>query len=71
MWMKNTYIPLDMIFIRGDGFIHRIAKNTEPHSLTTITSNGDVTGVLEVAAGTAQRLNIRPGDRVTHPMFSE
>ncbi len=69
MWMKNTYISLDMIFIRADGVIHRIARNTEPHSLATISSNGDVTGVLEVPAGTSRRLNIRPGDRVTYPIF--
>ncbi len=70
MWMKNTYISLDMIFIKSDGVIRRIEQNTEPHSLATISSNGDVTGVLEVPAGTSRRLGIRPGDRVTHPLFN-
>lgn len=69
MWMKNTYISLDMIFIRADGIIHRIERNTEPHSLATISSNGDVKGVLEVPAGTARRLEIRPGDRVNYSIF--
>lgn len=71
MWMKNTYISLDMIFIRADGVIRRIERSTEPHSLATISSNGDVTGVLEVPAGTSRRLGIRPGDRVTHPIFNK
>jgi len=69
MWMKNTYIPLDMIFIRGDGTIARIAENTEPHSLAIIASGGPVRGVLEVIAGTAKKYGIAPGDMVAHPMF--
>ena len=69
MWMKNTYIPLDMIFIRADGRILRIAENTEPHSLKIISSGGPAKGVLEVIAGTAQKYGIRPGDRVAHPLF--
>jgi len=70
MWMKNTYVPLDMIFIRSDGRILRIAENTEPLSTRIISSGGAVRGVLEVVAGTARRLGIAPGDRVAHPMFS-
>ncbi|NEW86359.1 DUF192 domain-containing protein [Rhodopseudomonas sp. WA056] len=69
MWMKNTYIPLDMIFIRGDGTIHRIAENTEPMSTRIIASGGPVAGVLEVAGGTAKKLGIAAGDRVAHPLF--
>ncbi len=69
MWMKNTYIPLDMIFIRADGRILRIAENTEPHSLKIISSGGPAKGVLEVIAGTAQKYGIAPGDRVAHPLF--
>lgn len=70
MWMKNTYISLDMIFIASDGRIIRIAENTEPESLKTISSGGPAKGVLEVIAGTAKKLGIRPGDRVAHPLFS-
>jgi uncharacterized membrane protein (UPF0127 family) len=70
MWMKNTYIPLDMIFIAGDGRIRRIAENTEPLSERIIPSGGPVRGVLEVIGGTARKLGIAPGDRVAHPMFS-
>lgn len=70
MWMKNTYISLDMIFITGDGRIRRIAENTEPLSLATIPSGGPVRGVLEVIAGTAKKFGIKPGDRVAHPIFT-
>ena len=69
MWMKNTYISLDMIFIRADGRIARIAENTVPHSEATISSGAPVKAVLEVIAGTAKRLGIAPGDRVAHRIF--
>jgi uncharacterized membrane protein (UPF0127 family) len=68
-WMQNTYIPLDMIFIKADGRILRIAENTEPLSTRLIPSGGPVKGVLEVIAGTARKLGIAPGDRVAHPIF--
>lgn len=71
MWMKNTYISLDMIFIRADGRILRIAENTEPHSTRIISSGGLARGVLEVIAGTAQKYGIQPGDRVAHPLFNK
>jgi hypothetical protein len=71
MWMRNTLIPLDMIFIRADGRIARIAERTVPHSLDTVASGGPALAVLEVAAGTADRLGLRPGDRVRHPAFRE
>ncbi|MFY9600855.1 MAG: DUF192 domain-containing protein [Pseudolabrys sp.] len=69
-WMQNTYIPLDMVFIRGDGRILRIAENTEPLSTRLIPSGGPVRAVLEVVAGTAQKLGIAPGDRVASPIFN-
>ncbi len=59
-WMQNTYIPLDMIFIRADGRIHRIAENTVPLSLEQVPSRGPVRGVLEVIAGTSRKLGIAP-----------
>jgi uncharacterized membrane protein (UPF0127 family) len=71
MWMKNTYISLDMIFIRADGRVLRIAENTEPESTRIISSNGLARGVLEVPAGTAQKYGIAPGDRVSHPLFGK
>jgi hypothetical protein len=70
MWMKNTFISLDMIFIGKDGRILRIAENTEPFSTRIIPSNGPTRAVLEVPAGTAQKYGIRPGDRVAHPLFN-
>jgi uncharacterized membrane protein (UPF0127 family) len=70
MWMKNTFIPLDMIFIRADGKILRIAENTEPQSTRIIPSMGLAKGVLEVIAGTARKYGIAPGDRVAHPLFN-
>ena len=69
-WMQNTYIPLDMVFIRGDGRILRIAENTEPLSTRLIPSGGPVRAVLEVIGGTARKLGIAPGDRVASPIFS-
>lgn len=69
MWMKNTFIPLDMIFIRSDGRILRIAENTVPQSETIIPSGGPAKAVLEVIAGTARKYGIAPGDRVAHPLF--
>ncbi len=68
-WMHNTYISLDMIFIRGDGSILRIAENTEPLSDRLIPSGGPIRAVLEVIAGTARKLGIAPGDRVAGAMF--
>ena len=69
-WMQNTYISLDMIFIRGDGRILRIAENTEPLSTRIIPSNGPVRAVLEVVGGTARKYGIAVGDRVASPIFS-
>jgi uncharacterized protein len=67
MWMKNTFVSLDMIFIRSDGRIQRIAENTEPQSERIIPSGGPVRAVLEVVGGTAKKLGIEAGDRVAAP----
>ncbi|MDK2761742.1 MAG: DUF192 domain-containing protein [Sphingopyxis sp.] len=64
-WMKNTLIPLDMIFIRADGSIDRIAENTIPESLEPVVSGGEVSAVLELAGGTAARLGIDETAKVT------
>ena len=69
MWMQNTYLSLDMLFIRPDGTIARIAANTEPLSTRTIPSGEPVLAVLELNAGTTAKLGIKPGDRVEHPIF--
>ena len=69
MWMRNTYIPLDMVFIRPDGTVHRIEERTEPLSDTVISSRGDVAAVLELAGGAAARFGLKAGDRVVHPHF--
>jgi uncharacterized membrane protein (UPF0127 family) len=69
-WMQNTYIPLDMIFIKADGRIANIVENTEPLSTKMIPSRGPVRGVLEVIGGTTRKLGIVAGDRVAHPIFS-
>ncbi len=69
MWMRNTVASLDMIFINPDGSIRAIAENTVPESLAVISSRGPVRATLEVAAGTAARLNIRVGDQVRQRIF--
>jgi hypothetical protein len=69
MWMKNTLIPLDMLFVGADGVIAGIAERTVPMSLEVIPSPGPVRAVLEVNGGTSDRLKIKVGDRVTHSIF--
>ena len=69
IWMKNTFIPLDILFVAADGKVTRVVANAEPHSLKTMDSGGMVLGVIELAAGTAARLKIAPGARVIHPAF--
>ena len=66
-WMKNTYLPLDMIFVKADGRILSIAENTTPMSEALVPSRGAVRFVFEVVAGTSKRLGIAPGDRMIHP----
>jgi uncharacterized protein len=70
MWMKNTIIPLDMVFIKSDGRIATIAERTIPYSLATISSLQPVAGVLELNGGTVARLGIRRGDRVLYSAFT-
>ena len=67
MWMKNTYIPLDMVFINERGRIQQIIEQATPHSLDLIRSDKPALAVLEIAGGEARRLGIHPGQRVTHP----
>jgi uncharacterized membrane protein (UPF0127 family) len=69
MWMKNTLIPLDMLFIRADGTIHSIHERAVPRSEATISSRGPVKSVLELNGGTAARLGIKPGDKVIYRAF--
>ena len=69
MWMKNTYISLDMVFIRRDGTIHRIEERTETLSERAIEAGAPVLSVLEINAGAAARLGIKPGDKVVHSLF--
>ena len=68
MWMKNTFIPLDMIFIRSDGTITNIAANTVPHSMEVLSSEGPVRYVLEINAGLSQEFGISAGDSVRLPL---
>ena len=69
MWMKNTYVALDMVFIRSDGTVAYVAENTVPQSLDAIGVSEPVRGVLELAAGTARRIGLRAGDTVYHRIF--
>ncbi|MFC3124530.1 DUF192 domain-containing protein [Pseudoroseomonas globiformis] len=69
MWMRNTIASLDMLFIAEGGRIHRIAERTVPQSLATVESRGPVRATLELAAGTAERLGLRVGDRVESSIF--
>ena len=68
-WMKNTLIPLDMIFIAADGTIRSIHANAVPHSTETIPSQFPVRAVLEINGGSARLLGIKPGDKILHPIF--
>ena len=71
MWMKNTIIPLDMIFIDAWGKVNRIESNAEPFSLDPIPSDGDVIGILEVNAGAAEKIGLKTGDKVIYPGLGE
>ena len=71
MWMKNTILPLDMLFIRPDGTVANVARDTVPGSLDSIRSDGAVSAVLELNAGVTERLGIEAGDRVLHPMLGK
>jgi uncharacterized membrane protein (UPF0127 family) len=71
MWMRNTYVPLDMLFIDADGQITQIAANTQPLSDAVIASRDPVRAVLELRGGVSAKLGIKAGDRVIHPLFSD
>ncbi len=68
-WMKNTYIPLDMIFIAPSGVVTRIVANAEPLSERMIPSGGPCVAVLELNGGTAAAIELKVGDKVRHPFF--
>ena len=70
-WMKNTLLPLDMIFIKPDGTILSIAQRTVPMTETPVPSHGNAKAVLEVNGGTAARLGIKPGDKVIAPALAQ
>jgi uncharacterized protein len=70
MWMKNTYIPLDMVFIRQDGSVAAIAENTVPFSEDIVGVQEPVRGVMELAAGTAKKIGLTRDSKVYHRIFS-
>lgn len=69
MWMKNTFIPLDMVFAGRDGTVRGIVRNARPRSLDTISSRVPVRAVLELNGGEAGRIGLASGDRIRHPVF--
>ncbi|MGO9757911.1 MAG: DUF192 domain-containing protein [Roseiarcus sp.] len=69
-WMKNTYIPLDMVFISRAGVVTNVVANAEPLSERLIPSGGPCYGVLEVNGGVAAAIGVQPGDKVRHPIFT-
>ena len=70
MWMKNTYIPLDMVFMSHDGHVVGIARNAEPLSERIIPSGAPAAGVLELNGGEAETIGLKVGDVVRHPLFA-
>ncbi|MDA0708267.1 MAG: DUF192 domain-containing protein [Proteobacteria bacterium] len=70
MWMKNTFISLDIIFINDQGEIMRIARSTQPMSVTLIPSYGEAKAVLELNAGITSKLGIEAGDKIIYPLFA-
>ncbi len=71
MWMRNTYIPLDMLFIRADGAIGRIVQDARPLSDTVLDSGEPVRAVLELRGGLTAKLGIEPGDRIVYRLFEQ
>lgn len=69
MWMQNTFVPLDMAFIRADGTVHRVESDTTPLSTRSIEAGVDVRYVLEVPAGTARRIGMTRGSKIIHPII--
>jgi uncharacterized membrane protein (UPF0127 family) len=70
MWMKNTYIPLDMVFVSRQGRVTHVATDAEPMSERVISSNGPAYAVIELNAGVARKIGLKAGDEVRHPAFS-
>jgi uncharacterized membrane protein (UPF0127 family) len=70
MWMRNTYLSLDMLFVAADGLVVHVQANTVPQSLDVLSAGREVTGVMELVAGTAAKLGIRPGSRLKHRFFN-
>ncbi len=70
-WMRNTFIPLDMIFIAADGSVRSIAENTVPHNEQGVSSYVAVYAVLELKGGAAKQYGIQVGDKVTHAIFKQ
>jgi hypothetical protein len=71
MWMKNTHIPLDMVFINSKGIVKKIVERTVPFSLSVISSGEAVRAVLELNGGTSNRIGLKRGDQVIHPFFKK
>jgi uncharacterized membrane protein (UPF0127 family) len=70
MWMRNTYLSLDMLFVAADGLVVHVQANTVPQSLDVLSAGREVTAVMELVAGTAAKLGIRPGSRLKHRFFN-
>ena len=71
MWMRNTVLPLDMVFVRPDGTVARIAERTEPFSEAIIASGEPVSHVLELNAGISRLIGLKPGDKLVHSSFGQ
>jgi len=70
MWMRNTYLSLDMLFVTADGTVVHVQADTVPQSLEVLSAGREVSAVMEVVAGTAAKLGIRPGSRLKHRFFN-
>ncbi len=71
IWMKNTAIPLDILFVRSNGKILKIEHSHQPYSLRSASSEAVVAAVVELRGGQSKELGIRPGDLVEHPFFQK
>lgn len=70
-WMKNTFIPLDMIFVSADGIVKNVHANAFPQDPTSIPSDGPVRFVLEIPAGRSKEIGLKAGDRMDHPRITK